>query len=84
MKEKELRELSQQQYLEERYDITEGMRIIKTLESFLKRLSVIDKDACVIQTDWHDHEEWQYRCYRERVRKHEQEKSRKTSARSRS
>lgn len=42
---------------------------------FLKRLSVIDKDTCVIELDWPDHEEWQYKTYRNRVMKHESKRA---------
>ena len=74
-KEKEQRELMKQRYLEERNEISNGMRYIKWLEFFLKRLSVIDEDVSVIAVDWSDHEEWQYKCYRNRVTAREHNKA---------
>ena len=65
----------QQRYLEERNEISNGMRYIKLLEFVLKRLSVIDEDISVIDIDWSDHEEWQYKCYRNRVTAREHDKA---------
>jgi hypothetical protein len=67
-----------QRFLEERIQIEMGMRICRNFESFLKRLKCINKDTQIIQTDWNDHEEWQYKCYYARVKTNEQEKSNKT------
>lgn len=64
-----------QRFLEERVDIANGMRACKNLERFLIRLSVIDKNTEIIALDWGDHEEWQYKTYRDRVKKNESERA---------
>lgn len=54
------------EFLKDRTDILNGLRVCKQLETFLRRLDV---DVEIIRLDWSDHEEWQYRSYRDRVRK---------------
>jgi len=57
--------LQQIKHLEERVKVQEEFRMVKHLECFLRRLGV--KEYTIIQLDWGDHEEWQWRSYKDRV-----------------
>jgi hypothetical protein len=56
-----------QAFLKYRQDILNGMRHMRHLESFLKRLKAISKETEIISLDWGDHEEWQYISYKKRI-----------------